>query len=358
MAFCSNCGCKLVDGAKFCQKCGFSVKSRESDFAERQQEFVGKIYKCPNCGEILKSFVNNCPACGMELRGVKATSAVREFALKLEAIEARREYEKPTGKFNANESFFRITKTDEQKISLIKSFSIPNSKEDMLEFMILATSCINTGVYDFTKTKTKSEEEINTAWFSKVQQVYEKAKRVYSTDETFNEIKVLYDKCNEDIKKAKKKGIKKQLLMWGWIPIFLIVVFGGLAISAPHEEAKELERLDKITLDVQEALDAGEYKHALRIADSIDYQRYDVEMERKRDIQKEYWVDKVLEAAEKSGIQLEYTPSVDIDNANDKNSSDEKSGGGFVEGFMEGVQSGLDGAKENIEEAKEILNGK
>jgi len=28
-----------------------------------------EIYKCPSCGEILKSYTANCPACGFELRG-------------------------------------------------------------------------------------------------------------------------------------------------------------------------------------------------------------------------------------------------------------------------------------------------
>lgn len=100
MNYCSKCGEKLVDGAKFCQKCGASVHEEVyKDKTKRQQEYEGKIYKCPNCGEVLRSFVRNCPACGFELRGSKTTSAVREFAIKLEAIEARREYEKPKGIF-------------------------------------------------------------------------------------------------------------------------------------------------------------------------------------------------------------------------------------------------------------------
>ena len=165
-------------------------------------------YKCPNCGEVLKAFEINCPACGHELRGTKASSAVKEFALKLEAIESRREYEKPRGLFAAAEAQQRVSKTDEQKISLIKNFSVPNSKEDMLEFMILATSNMNMNAYDSANTATtKAEKEINAAWFSKVQQVYEKAKRSYSTDDVFAEIKELYDQCNSNIKKAKKKGI-------------------------------------------------------------------------------------------------------------------------------------------------------
>lgn len=79
-------------------------------------------------------------------------------------------------------------------------------------------------------------------------------------------------------------------------------------------------------------------------------------MERKWDIEREYWVEKVLEAASEDGINLDYTPGPDIDKAND-DSTGETSSRGFVEGFTQGVQSGLDDAKENIDEFNRIMNG-
>ncbi len=367
MMFCPYCGTKLDDGARFCKNCGEAVsgnnnETRKSQYGEslggnsteRQTVYEGYLNKCPSCGEVLRSFELNCPVCGYELRGRKASSAVKEFALKLEAIESRREYEKPRGFFAAIERQQRVSKTDEQKISLIKSFAIPNTKEDMLEFMILATSNMNLQIYDsFDTNISKSEKEINAAWFSKVQQVYEKAKRSYSTDSVFTEIRTLYDNCNERINKSRKKGIIKWLLVLGWIPALLILII----VSDPKEEAEEIERLDNIIVDVQQALENGEYAHALRIADSIDYQRYDVEMERKWDIERAYWVEKVLEEAAAHGVNLEYTPTLDVDKANDEPSDIKDTSGGFVEGFKEGVQPGLDTAKKNIDEFNRILNG-
>ena len=111
-----------------------------------------------------------------------------------------------------------------------------------------------------------------------------------------------------------------------------------MLVFAPKEEAKEITRLENIVIDTQEALDNGEYEHALRIADSIDYQGHEKESEREWDIQRAFWVDKVLEEADYNDVHLEYTPSSDIDNANE--SQQETSDGGFFEGLNNGIQSG------------------
>ncbi len=354
MSYCINCGTEIVENAKFCQKCGHPI-GNSSDSSTRKQEFSGKMYKCPSCGEALKAFEINCPACGHELRGTKASSAVREFALKLEAIESKRDYEKPSGLFAYSEAQIRLSKTDEQKISLIKSFAVPNSKEDMLEFMILATSSMNMSVFDVSRTNvSKTEKELNLAWLSKVQQVYEKAKRSYSTEDVFKEINELYNKCNREIKVAKLKGIVKWIIMLGWIPIGIIVIIIS-SLNEPKREAAELERLESIVIDVQTALENKEYKHALRTADSIDYQRYDIEMERKWDLRKEYWIEKVIEEAARNGVKLEYVPSSDIDKANDEPKKADTSGG-FVEGFKDGVQPGIDSFNEAIDEFNQTID--
>ena len=89
MQFCPYCGTKLDEGARFCKNCGESVVNKtsskepsesepvdESPETKRKTVYDGEIHKCPNCGEVLKSFEINCPACGHELRGTKASSAV------------------------------------------------------------------------------------------------------------------------------------------------------------------------------------------------------------------------------------------------------------------------------------------
>ena len=50
MAYCSNCGAKVVDEANFCQKCGHSLQQNPvaKPTNQRQQIYEGQIYKCPN----------------------------------------------------------------------------------------------------------------------------------------------------------------------------------------------------------------------------------------------------------------------------------------------------------------------
>ena len=129
---------------------------------------------------------------------------------------------------------------------------------------------------------------------------------------------------------------------------FLLVVVLILVPFWGREEEKELERLNAIVVDVQNALRNNEYKHALRIADTIDYQKYEVEMERKWDLEKEYWVDKVITEAEKSGIKLYYTPSDDVDNANDESTNYTETIG-FEKGFKNALDNGNKETQSNID---------
>lgn len=64
----------------------------------------------------------------------------------------------------------------------------------------------------------------------------------------------------------------------------------------------------------------------------------------------------MLEEATKNGVELEYTPTPDIDKANDEPNK-EGGNGDFAEGFKEGLQPGMDDAKENVDEFNHIING-
>ena len=208
MAYCSNCGAKVDDGAKFCQECGHALQNSVSgNQTQRQEEFVGKIYKCPNCGEHLKSFTTVCPSCGYEIRGANNQSFVKEFAKQLDEIEYM--------------PFIKgifIGDTKSKKANFIMNYTVPNTKEDLLEFMIFATSNINYDDLDDGGEK----KAIADAWMAKIEQIYEKAKSSFGNDADFARIEEMYKKRNEAVKRKKLKLI---LAIVGFIIFFIAVGF-------------------------------------------------------------------------------------------------------------------------------------
>lgn len=304
MAFCTNCGQELADGAKFCANCGKAVTG-ESTTSQRKTVYEGELHKCPNCGELLEAFTTKCPSCGYELRGAKNSSSVREFAAKLEAIEAGREQRKsnPIKNLYFGQS---LTKTDEQKISLIRSFAIPNTKEDLYEFLILSVSNIDVDSYEGRdELINPARKAVSDAWKAQFEQAYQKAKLMFADDPKFTEIEKLHSNTNASINKAKWKTWKLAGIMWGIlivVPVIIITLTLTLTSSA---EKEEIQRLENIEIKIEAALEDGDYKLALMNADSLDFNGADSGLERDWEIKRNYWIDKVIEEASKNGVTLE-----------------------------------------------------
>ena len=169
MAFCINCGQELAESAKFCANCGKSVDNNSSN-NQRKTVYDGEIHKCPHCGEVLGAFVSVCPSCGYELRGAQSASSIKAFSSKIEQATS-----------------------DEQKVTLIRNFPISNTKEDIFEFMILASSSI-TGEYN---------EAVFNAWLAKFEQCYQKAKLAFGNDFDFVKIQSLYNQTTKQVSKQR-----------------------------------------------------------------------------------------------------------------------------------------------------------
>ena len=194
--FCSYCGTKLDEGARFCKNCGESVgqtqhsvkttADNETSKAETKQPMVepakedprtkrktvydGELHKCPNCGELLKSFTTVCPTCAYELRGVTTNSPVEALAKKVEMA----------------------TSLDD-KIELITNFYIPNTKEDIYDFFILAVSNLEDKWYD-----------TDDAWRAKLEQAYHKARLSFGNTPEFEYLEKLYNRTRKEVNKRER----------------------------------------------------------------------------------------------------------------------------------------------------------
>lgn len=228
--FCSFCGTKLDAGARFCKNCGEAVAQqpagpapvseqvkppkveavKEDPRTQRKTVYDGELHKCPNCGELLKSFTTVCPTCAYELRSVKTNSPVEALARKLEQ-----------------------TSSLDEKIELITNFYIPNTKEDIYDFFILAVSNLEDKWYD-----------TDDAWRAKLEQAYHKARLSFGSTPEFAYLEKLYIKTCKEVK-ARERGIASifrrnkiacvtALLIGGGI-LMLIIGIALFAAGAPEE---------------------------------------------------------------------------------------------------------------------------
>lgn len=225
MAFCSNCGHKLKMGAKFCPECGVKVDDDQQNEDQSNKVVQGKVHKCPNCGEIVKAFTTKCPLCGFEFRGVQASSAVKEFEKQFKEIESRRKEKSVLAKVATTLGIKQNDPVDDQLVNLIRNYPIPNTKEDVLEFMILASSNINSDVYglkwtlDYNYRKNNTaERKISDAWIAKTNQIYQKAQLSLVNEPEFLQIQNMYNSKMREVQKSKRK------ILW--------LIFGYLAFMA------------------------------------------------------------------------------------------------------------------------------
>lgn len=219
--YCSKCGKKLPDNAKFCDRCGAKivhdkpvVEDKKATETPIKQENVvtppaiptenreGHVHKCPYCGEILPFDAVKCPSCGHEIRDREATGFVEDLSEKLNAID-----------------------DDDKKIELIKTFPIPNSREDILEFMILASSNFDARYY----VTNKNTDTVSGAWLSKIEECYTKGKIMFQDKKDLANLEMIYRQTHE--KAVKMQRLRIAMIVAGFVLIILSVVLIELGNS-------------------------------------------------------------------------------------------------------------------------------
>lgn len=113
---------------------------------EKKSNKEGDLKKCPACGAPVESFNTNCGDCGHEFRGIETVNSVKDFFKQLNDIENNRSEDETNplkalggmySKALSNGGVFGGGKIEQQKKEFIRNYPIPNTKEDILEFLSL-----------------------------------------------------------------------------------------------------------------------------------------------------------------------------------------------------------------------------
>lgn len=280
MPYCSNCGQEMESNAKFCSNCGISIITIINENRnQRKIKYEGIVHKCPNCGEILNSFNANCPACGHEIRDSESASSIQKLAIKLERIEARkmpifeekksvmkmvfgRDFKNEDAAKEARDSFEK--QKQQEKANLIINYSVPNTKEDIMEFLLLASSNID--------IKHGINDDVSKAWISKLEQVYQKAKLSFSDTQEFAKIQIIYEQKKKEVQSGKRKSVYPWI---GYTAMMIAIIVFCLTMGsiASFSDAKKIEtenkRLEAVVEEVYEALGDNDYTLARAKAANI-----------------------------------------------------------------------------------------
>ena len=109
-----------------------------------------------------------------------------------------------------------MSSIDEQKVDLIKNYPIPNTKEDIMEFIFLASSNIDMKVYGMDGARNQAQRELSDAWVAKFDQAYQKASIILASDSL------------ETVRLHELYRKKKKQIIWAKCSYFLILI--GFAI--------------------------------------------------------------------------------------------------------------------------------
>ena len=166
--------------------------------AQKKSAKVGNTPTCPTCGATVKSFTSNCKECGHEFRNVGVNTSIDDLFKALKTVK----------------------KSKKKRAEIIRNFTIPTAKEDLIEF---ATKSI--GKYN---PQEIDDDTLNSAWEGIATEALLKLELFAMEDTSLKEYcKKLDAKLKGKLSLNKKKKLSRYLaivpgmffcyLLYSWI---------------------------------------------------------------------------------------------------------------------------------------------
>ena len=126
-----------------------ALQKKELGYSQFSKENInnkeGDIKKCSSCGAPVYSFTIKCADCGHEFQNIESANSVMELVNKLDEAETKARNGKTGGWMSIMDGGDWIVEKRifEAKSAIISVFPVPNSKEDILEFLALCVGQVN-----------------------------------------------------------------------------------------------------------------------------------------------------------------------------------------------------------------------
>ncbi len=122
----------------------------------------GTIKKCPNCGEPYRPGMGKCPSCNHLFQNIESNTSAQKLSEGIQRI------------LNEDETLLQVLsdRKREKMERFIADFPIPNSKDDMLEFIL----CLD------SKRKMQDSNHLQKAYGAKYKEIVKKAQIIFPDD--------------------------------------------------------------------------------------------------------------------------------------------------------------------------------
>lgn len=184
--------------------------STMSDSTKPKSQKFGELNKCPNCNAVVQPGTAKCNECGYEFRNIDAVNSVQQFSNTLNRIQSRFN--------NLQEDSDEISPRGNAIVTAISNFPIPNTREDLLEFIIFTESKLK-----HLTANSATDHAIRKAYKAKYFESMEKAKIYFNNDPQFQHVFSTYEKNKRTTWKDLSKGARMIILGVLWF-IFLILL--------------------------------------------------------------------------------------------------------------------------------------
>jgi len=167
--------------------------------SEPKSDKYGNVKKCPSCGSIVQAFNTKCIDCDYEFRNIQNINSIQDFFNDYQKIEQSIKLDeniKKTGGLvgliigddSEEHRENRIREKQKQvflkKKEFIMHFPIPNSKEDLLEFLMMAVPIARPAkknLFGFMKNVASNFDDnwnhkIAMVWMQKCEQIIMKSR--------------------------------------------------------------------------------------------------------------------------------------------------------------------------------------
>lgn len=131
---------EMVLEAKLYEKQQSMQQKTQATAAPKSDKF-GDVKKCPACGAMVQSLQAICSHCGHEFRNIENVNSIKEFFNDYQKIEHSVTVKKTGGLMGMivdDSEGNRQKQVFSKKKDFIMHFPIPNSKEDILEFLMMS----------------------------------------------------------------------------------------------------------------------------------------------------------------------------------------------------------------------------